>query len=49
MTINLLLQNVELEKNDRHSGCTEGVNHQVLCYLGVKAWSCSCKVYEFAL
>ena len=49
MTINWLLQNVELEKIDRYSGCTEGVKHQLLCHLVVKAWSFSCKVYEFAL
>lgn len=49
MTINLLLQNVELEKIDRYSGCTEGVKHQLLRHLDVKAWSFSCKVYEFAL
>ncbi len=49
MTINWLLQNVELEKNDRYSGCTEGVKHQLLRHLDVKAWSFSCKVYEFAL
>ena len=46
--MNLLFQNVELEKIDRHSGCTEGVNHQLLRHLGVKAWSCSCKEHEFA-
>lgn len=49
MTINLLLKNVELEKIDRHSGCREGVNHQHLRQLDAKAWSFSCKVYEFAL
>lgn len=49
MTIIWLLQNDELEKIDRHSGCRKGVNHQLLRHLGVKAWSCSCKVYEFAL
>lgn len=49
MTINWLLQNDEIEKIDRYSGCTEGVNHHVLCCLGVKTWSFSCKVYEFAL
>ena len=48
MTINWLLQNDEIEKIDRHSGCTEGVNHQVLRCLDVKAWSCSCKEHEFA-
>lgn len=49
MTINWLLQNDEIEKIDRHSGCTEGVKYQLLRHLGVKAWSCSCKVYEFTL
>ena len=49
MTINWLLQNVELEKIDRYSGCTEGVKHQLLRHLDVNAWSCFCKVYEFAL
>lgn len=49
MTINWLLQNDEIEKIDRYSGCRKGVNHQLLRNLGVKAWSFSCKVYEFAL
>lgn len=49
MTINRLLQNVEIEKIDRHSVCTEGVKYQLLRHLGVKAWSCSSKVYEFTV
>ncbi len=43
------MQNDEIEKIDRHSGRREGVNHQLLRHLDVKAWSFSCKVYEFAL
>lgn len=49
MTINWLLQKVEIEKIDRYSGCTEGVKHQLLRHLGVKAWGCSCKEHEFAV
>lgn len=49
MTINFHVQNDEIEKIDRYSGCTEGVKHQLLRHLDVKAWSFSCKVYEFAL
>lgn len=30
MTINWLLQKVEIEKIDRYSGCIEGVKNQVL-------------------
>lgn len=30
MTIKWLLQNDEIEKNDRHSGCIEGIKNQVL-------------------
>lgn len=30
MTINFHLQNDEIEKIDRHSGCIEGIKNQVL-------------------